>query len=359
MIFRIIFVMLTALTIAAPATSASDDTTLSFDRLHDEAQAQKLFRQGKYAEAQAAYEALAESAPDAVEKSQWQARAALAVGRQADQWDQAMALAERIEHEPYAVRTQMELLAQKGQHEQIVARFKDEQIVEWPAHEIPKTARLPAGDVRVLALWMRGRAYYRTGDGEAAERDLSKAVELMGDKLMRGGDILITWARNRQQLLKDDEKAFEAYSQLLSHGRRGINGAADYYRALLNTASYHRKWGEYDKALELIRRVKPRQQTNAWHGNGLIALGRTFAAAGRTEEAIDAYEAVITVEEGKPDVPRHRRQATLELAELLAEQGQRDDAIQRCEKLLEDDSLSAQHRERVEQKLNELRASGQ
>ncbi len=265
-----------------------------FHRKYQESTAEGLAQDKKYPVAREAFERLAATAKDAIEKAMWQARAAEAVGLQDGKLEEGMALAKSIDDKPYSVQIQIQLMFTKRDYTGIVNKFDQEDIAAWPPRQIVKGVGWAKDeDARCLALYHRGAAYYRTGAGAAAEKDLEKAAELAVNNDQKVA-IYRDLADMEAQLLKNKEKAFEV-NMKLTH----LQGATPVYMGFLDAAAYLREQKKYDKALELLRRMplpdEP-MEGNGWPKSKLFAIGQTLAEAGKTEEAIAVYNKVIASE---------------------------------------------------------------
>lgn len=326
---------------------------IDFQRKHREAEAQRIFFQKKYAEAQAEFEELAETASDEMDKSKWLARAAIAQAHQEDQYEAAMQRAKQIEHRPYSVYAQMELMRMKDEHKAIVEAFGDEPIAEWPKAIVPAPRRGSEEDARAYGFYYRGTAYSETGEHEKAATDFRAGADLaQGVRLKL--DVLRALATTLAGALNDPEGAFEANMRIVELG----GGGADYYRGVLGAAAHLREQEKYEESLKLINSLNPYQQRGWWHGASLIALGQTLAAAGRTDEAVEAYQEAI---DEKSNHRNQRGTAYLLLAEILAEAGRTDEAIATYEHMIAEgeENLRAGDLEQAQEALNGLRGSAE
>ena len=278
------------------ALSYSADFNLDFNRPYKESMAEGLFAQAtNYPAAREAFEKLAATAKDAIEKAMWQARAAEAVGLQNGKLEEGLAMAKSIDDKPYSVQSQIELMLANKDYTGIVNRFGQEDIAAWPPRRIAmRTGWAKDEDARGMALYHRGYAYYRTGAGAAAEKDLEKAAEFAvnNDKKVA---IYRDLADMEAQLLKNKEKAFEI-NMRLTH----LQGAAPVYIGFLGAADYLREQKKYDEALELLRRMPVSaelQDGDSWTQCKLYAMGQALAEAGKTEEAIAIYNKLVASEQ--------------------------------------------------------------
>lgn len=117
-------------------------------------------------------------------------------------------------------------------------------------------------------------------------------------------DIWLELGRNREHNLTDDAAALEAYEQIASASRH--TGSATYFRGVQGAARMHRKAGRFDKALATLRVVDVKKLRGYWRGSMLLALGKTFSAAGREDDALATYRELLADDSV---IPRHRRAA--------------------------------------------------
>lgn len=336
-----------ALALCWSANAVADFFEMDFFRKHEEAQAERLLSDRDYEEAREALEALAETADGDVEKALWRARAAIAVGLQEGRFDEGMEMAEAIEDRPYSIQARIELMHSKRDYDGIIEAFGDEDIAEWPGRRIPPKPRYGSeADARCIALYHRGNAYYQTGDGQAAARDLAAASELARNS-RRKLSIWRVQAANYSQRLGDEEKAFEANMRVAGLG----GGGASYYRGVIGAANYLRGQGRHDEALEVLSRMNPYEQRGWWLGEGLIAVGRTLAEAGKTDEAVEAFAQVAETEDQRD---RHRSAAYFLAAEALHDAGRAEEAIEAYKTLLDFEGASDAHKERAQVALEDL-----
>jgi len=303
---------------ATPVSFA--DFNVDFHRKYQEAQAERLLTERKHTEARQAFEKLAATAGTQVEKAMWQARAAIAEGTRKGGFDRGVTMAKAIEDRPYSIQARMELMTLKRDYEGLIEAFRDEDIAAWPPRPLPPRRHYrKASDARCCAQFDRGRAFYKLRYGEAAVKDLQKAEELARNN-KRKIDILLTLAYTQSQLLKNEEKAFAAYTSIAELG----GGGANYYRGVIGAADHLRKQGRYDEALTVLDKMNPYRQSGWWLGAGLLAVGQTLVDAGKPEEAIPAYRKII---DGSSAHPYHISAARLALGDLLTRTGRTSEAI--------------------------------
>jgi len=261
------------------------------DYLIAERAANELLRQRKLDEALDAYLALA--AGDDVNEYQQSAaleQAALCA-RSLQGYDRAAQLAGRIPIEAVAVVVRMQNLLAQRKWTELIEQFGGGDLTQWPFWK--------AGE----ALHYRGRAFSVTGRGKEAEADLEMALELTTDSRARM-DIWLVLGENRENNLKEDAAALEAYQQIAEASKN--TGSATYYRGIQCAARMLRKAGEIEKALATLRKVDIAKLRGYWHGSMLLALGETLKSAGRNDEALAAYQEVLADD---TVIPQHREAA--------------------------------------------------
>ena len=171
------------------------------------------------------------------------------------------------------------------------------------------------------ALWQvgagafaRGRAYAFARAGQKAEVDLQTALTYTADARIRTS-ILATIGSNRETNLRDEDGALEAYRR--NYESKGRIGAADEFRSVQNAARILARRGEFDDALATLHRAKIENQSGFWRHAMLLALGDTLAAAGRNDEALDAYRDIL---EDDAASSGHRKRAESAVKGLEARQ---------------------------------------
>jgi hypothetical protein len=140
---------------------------------------------------------------------------------------------------------------------EVIAQFGSEDITQWPFWK--------RGD----GFHHRGRAYSITKDGERAETDLSAALEFTSDPRTRDA-ILLLQGQNRENNLKDDAKALEAY-QAIVEGRTRIGGA-DEYAALQGIARVLTRKRRFDEALAVLNKADIQNLKGVWRDNLLKSV---------------------------------------------------------------------------------------
>ncbi len=311
----------------------SADFNVDFHRKYQESTAEANFRSKKYPEAREAFEKLAATAKDTLEKTMWQARIAAAVGLQKDKLEEGLKLAKAIDDKPYSLYAQMEIMFAACDYKGIVSGFGSEDIAAWPPRRLAIVGNFSNGDtkdedVRSMALYYRGYAYYKTGGGEAAEKDLEKAAEFAANDCQKAV-ILSALAAVEGQLLKNKEKAFAA-NMKITNIRGGSKHDPSFMSSFFGAAAYLREQKRYDEALDVLNRMSDIRilvcawQEGLWLQDQYVAIGNTLAEAGRIEEAIAAYRQSC---DDKFKDNSGISDARLALADTLAKAGKTEEAI--------------------------------
>ena len=172
-------------------------------------------------------------------------------------------IVEKIPVEVVKKTAQMQHLLIQGKALEVITRFANEDITQWPFWK--------RGD----GYRNRGRAYSITKDGAKAETDLSKALTWTSDPKDRDATLLML-ARNRERNLGNDVRAFEAYNAIVA-GRERIGGADQFY-ALQGIARIQTKRGQFDEALKTLDRANPDKLQGSWKENILKSIEEVNAA---------------------------------------------------------------------------------
>jgi len=251
---------------------------LSADYISDREAAIKMVEAGKYEEALAAFVRMAEGDVTDFQKSDALEQAALCANR-LERYDQAMKLAQSIPLQPVSKTVQMRLMADNRKWNELIDKFKDEDIDNWPESV--------AGE----AFYLRGRTYYFLKNGAAAAADLEKAVEyLMEDNIK--GLALNTLGDTYQHLLKDDDRAIETYRRV--YDTRNI---CKHCHAAMGIANVLARQEKYDEALQELARIDMAKVNHAyWNGAMLAAFGNVLAKQGKKAEAVAKYKEALRLE---------------------------------------------------------------
>ena len=333
------------------AFAFSADFDIDFHRKYQEVVAENKFRARKYPEAREAFEKLAATANDPIGKKLWQARIAAAVGRQKGK-EEGLAMAKAIDDKPYSVYAQMEIMFATCDYKGIVSGFGHEDIAAWPPRRLVIDGDFHSSgtneeDVRSLALYCRGYAYYKMGSGEAAEKDLEKAAEFVTNDYKKV-TILRSLAVLEEQLLKNKEKAF-AVNMKITSIRGGSKWDSSFISSFFAAAAYLREQKRYDEALDVLNMMSPNAKS-PWMQGKYFDIGKTLAEAGRLDEAIAAYRQScddhFKDNSGTPD-------ARLALADILAKAGKTEEAIVIYNTLIAAEKCSAAIKDKAKKALEE------
>lgn len=257
--------------------------------------AAKLIRARKHAEAMTAFEKMAAGEVSDFQKSDALEQAALCA-RRLKNFDHAMELAKQIPLAPVAKAVEMRNLLENRKSKDLVEKFKEEDIDAWPESV--------AGD----AFYCRGRAFADVKNGEAAEADLKKAANLIAADIPRARAWL-SLAVNYEQNLNAKDKALETYQTMAEKTRS--KGKSVYLQGLLGGARILREQKRYDEARAMLNKVEFRKFRGWWKGAMLFALAEMLVEEGKKEEAVAACKEILADEKTHP---RHKKsaQATIE-----------------------------------------------
>ena len=248
------------------------------DYVTDRAAAAALDKAGEVAKARAAFLALAQGELSEFQKSDALEQAALLSNR-LKRVDEAIALARQIPLPHVAKATEMQILSDHRQRQELIGRFGKEDLATWPDSLIGKAAHC------------RGKAYYALKDGKAAERDLRLASEhLLEDNSL--GLALIALGDTYRHRLGDEDKALTCYRRV--YRQRNVYKRS---QAAMNAAAILRGRKQFDDALkELAVIPMDRVTLPYWRSRMLLAWGGTLASAGKPAEAAAKYREVLRLE---------------------------------------------------------------
>ena len=198
----------------------------------DRKAALELSKAGKNEEALSAFDKLAKSATDETQKADALEQAAMCA-HQLKKYDQALELAGQIPLVPMAKTVQMRIMLDNGKGAELLAKFKDEPIADWPAKA--------AGE----ASYCRGMAYFIAKDGNGAESDLKNALKNMAPGSTTD-QARLALADNYKNNLKDDQQALAAYLE-------GIEKATDKFgwfrfSSIVSASKILSQQSKYDEA---------------------------------------------------------------------------------------------------------------
>ncbi|MCA9068378.1 MAG: hypothetical protein KDA84_05620, partial [Planctomycetaceae bacterium] len=263
--------------------------------------AEKSWRSRKYQEALDAFLALAadKKATDLQKSVALQNAASCA--RSLDDIEQAEQLARQIPIESVAKTVRMETLVSQRKFTELIEQFGEEDFTKWPFWQ------------RGAAAFLRGLAYTSNKAGDKAEADLQIALSYTSDP-QRRINILTTMGSNRETNLKDDTGALKAYRQNFESKDR--IGAAEEFRSVQRAAAILTKQGKHTEAIETLHRADIANLKGFWRHSMQIALGETLTKAGRKDEAIKQFRAVL---QDSTASSAHRRLAEEKLKPLTQE----------------------------------------
>jgi hypothetical protein len=176
---------------------------------------------------------------------------------QAARLDRNATFIDQIPIEAVQKTAQMQNLLANYKAIEVVKQFANEDIMKWPFWK--------RGD----GFQARGWAYSITKTGGKAEADLSAALDFTGD-LRQRETILLFLAQNRENNLKDDAKALEAYQTILE-GKTRLGGT-DEFSALQGIARIQTRRRQFDEALKTLNRAEPDKLQGVWKTNILKSI---------------------------------------------------------------------------------------
>lgn len=202
--------------------------------------------------------------------------------RSAGDFDQAEQLAAQAPIAAVAKTIQMQNLLAQREADALVQKFGAEDLTAWPFW------------IRGEAYFARGRAYAMAGNGKAADADLAAALPLEPDERNQLS-ILRSLAANREGNLQDDAGALSAYQQIAQSTK--ATGSAEYYYGVQGAARILTRQSKFDEALAVLGRVDIDKLRGSWHVNLLTELGKTLAAAGKKQQAVEAFTKITQDEQ--------------------------------------------------------------
>ncbi len=261
--------------------------------------AAKLVTGRNYEDAISAWVALAEGEKATDFQKSDALHQASACARLLKDYGRADELAGRIPQESVRKTAQMENLLGNREWVAVMEQFGEEDFAQWPFWQ------------KGAGAFARGMAFYRANAGERAEADLRIALEFTSDRRKRM-NILQTMGFNREHVLKNDDAALETYRELC--GSTYGTGSSEYYSAILGATRILTRRGEFAEALQVLDLVDAGKLSGTWGGSLLLARAETLAAAGKNEEALKVYRAVLET----PKLQKNHRIAAEEaIGELL------------------------------------------
>ena len=260
--------------------------------------AAQLRSDGKFAEAQAAFAALADhEKANGYQKSRTMAQAA-ACARQLKNYPAAAKFTSRIPEQPIAAIARMQNLAAERNWKTILTEFGDTDFTTWPFTEIGPAA------------FERGKAHYAKKSGDKAETDFQLALDHTTDSLKRLA-MLNARASNFEAVLANEDRALELYRKVTASTSHTTN--AQFFNAVQGAARILTKQKKFDAAMAIHDLVKRENLSGSWFGTLMTARAETLAASGRAAEALELYRAVFKNESTHPV---HRKKAETAIEQL-------------------------------------------
>ena len=242
-----------------------------------------LVQAGKNDAALTAFTNMAASASSDLQKSDALEQAAGCSNRM-KQYDRAQELAKSIPIQAVSKKCRMNILQANGKYSELLAEFKAENIDQWPE------------SARGEAFFSRGQAFVQLKDGPAAAADLKKAAEYSREYHTPGLAWLMLGDTCRN-LLKDDQKALEAYGEGI---KLVPGGDGRYYtlNAVLSAADILRKQGKYDEAFAILEKIDLKKlDGRSWGVPFQCAYGETLASQGKKAEAIAKFNETLGIKD--------------------------------------------------------------
>ncbi|MFK5924920.1 MAG: DUF4838 domain-containing protein [Verrucomicrobiota bacterium] len=265
-------------------------SALQGDYLVDNKAAIDLMKKRKFEQALQAFVAIAGREVSDLQKSAALKQAA-GCARKLKDYRRAEELAEQIPLQVIAKTAQMENGLAQRKSKELVEQFGKEDMEAWPFWQIGEGA------------YLRGQAYAVVGDGTRAEMDYKAALEFTTERQVRT-KILRSIGNNREKNLKDQKAALKAYQQLMDENSSG-SGYSEYLGGVQAAARILRDQKKYDESLIALRHVDESKLRGSWKASMLYATGETLAAAGRKDEALKAFRAVIA--DKAANKPHHKK----------------------------------------------------
>ena len=210
------------------------------------------------------------------QKDDFLSQAALLASKHKE-YNLAMNLAEKIQNKPLSKRIMLEILYSNKRFSTLIKKFKDEDIELWPKNS------------RAKSYQFRAYAYIKCKNGEAAEADLNKIIEL-GEQnkwlamLYRGNNYL--------NILKDERKAADCLKQLAKEGPKFYWVTGD---GLTKAVALLSKQKRFDEALQLLKRYNIDKLKGFWQARILGNYAKIYAAQGKKAEAVATYQKALAI----------------------------------------------------------------
>ena len=217
--------------------------------------------------------------------------------------------------------------------------------------EYPNFAQMPS------VLFEMYIAYAKIKDGAQALAKLQQLIDTYPDTYMGAQARFIRGKHYYNQGAY--QSAIDAYKQVLTDIEDPFKNLLWRDSALYRIANSHRKLGQYTQAIEAVQQgitaTQARHQNYEQQGistenfgadkaQAQQLLGDTYRDAGRYNEAVEAYNQLITTYPNDYNVSL----ALYAMAQIFSEQGKTEQAIETYQQLIARD---ANYRERVEKEL--------
>lgn len=244
----------------------------------DRKAAAALYAAGKNEEALAAFRKMAADKVTDFQKSDALEQAALCANR-LKQFDLALDLARQIPVASISKCVQMNHMVYQRKCKELIEKFKNEDISGWPE------------DIAGRSYSFRAQSYAILGDAKNAESDYKNALRYPLEYGLKA-QILQGLGDTYRDLMKDDEKALNAYRMMLQAG------GARYLQlySVMSAASILTKQGKYDEAVQELNKIDMKGLTGHWRYEMLCAFGNTLAKQGKKPEALEKYDEALRTE---------------------------------------------------------------
>ncbi|MDD5699187.1 MAG: tetratricopeptide repeat protein [Victivallaceae bacterium] len=242
----------------------------------------ELYRAKKYAEALPAFEKLTKTAPSLQAQYECYRHAGYSA-RNIKKYDEAIALADKIAEIPnpypyYSKLRRMEFMYNAGKYQDIIARFKIDDIKKWPA------------DYKVEALHYLGLAYYQLKQGKEAEKIFKLGKENAVSPYWSGLHSLRN-GHNYRHRLKDMDKAATAFQEVIDNPDASIWHKCEACSGIADILSYQKK---YEEALaECNKLLMLKKIPGYWIARGLAQKAGILKTMGKKDEAVKCYEQAV------------------------------------------------------------------
>jgi len=251
----------------------------------------RLYDAGKPAEAYAGFMALAGRAPTAGSKSD-ALRYAVLSAINARQFGKAEELLTQIPRESTGKLCRMNLLLARGQAQELIDRFKNEDLTEWSDFHIYD------------ALVARGQAYRRLQRYAEAIEDFTKAEEFTLTPMKQAH--LLNQTAGALLDAGEDGRALAACRRM--EAISSLKGCGITSGAASSAARILAKRGRYEEASKELDRIPP-AKSGYWRAQPLMVRAEILTAQERKADAIAKYREALAV---APDDLGKSIQAALE-----------------------------------------------